>query len=704
MNLVFDSLACLRGRGEGRGARSGRVPDLGMARPFLLMKNLRVRYVIGCCVAFGLWPVEAAESLKTESRTPFRHVIPLRDAEGNQIIPPPEFDEQGKHQEARGQPVSMSQTCGRCHEYSAIGQGWHFNAGNTNVKSGRPGEPWILTDAATRTQIPLSYRGWPGTFKPAHLGISDFDFLVAFARHYPGGGVGDPPKEKMEPFDVRMRRMQVTGGLEIDCMICHAKSGGYSHEARAKALGNENFKWAPTIASELGIYGASRMAKTFADSWRPPRPAPTNLPPVKYERDRFDLANEVKFEVTRRPPVESCYYCHTAESGVGDNRWHSDRDVHIRAGMSCVDCHRNGVDHMIVRGYEGETADRTPTAEAIDQRVRVLLRDHPELKEGEARTRAEAQVRSEVGRVETLSCRGCHYGTQEGLHAGRLGAPHPEHAGFPPIHFEKLSCTACHSGPVPQDATEIVHTSMAHKLGLPGPVRGENTAPAIVQPVFLRDANGKIAPHRAVWPSYWGLLADDKVKPLLPEEVAKAAGDKLPAQPKEEVERDPYNTRPLTEAQIRDVLTALSTGRTNGQVVYVAAGKLFKLEGGAVQSAEHAVAKPYTWALGHDVRPKAQSVGYVKGCADCHSQDSPIYFAKVTARGPIEAQGRLVRSQGELRGEDLDLVSTFAFTFLFRPMLKVITFVCAGVVLAALLGRFMVWAGGWRHRSGGGRT
>ncbi len=640
----------------------------------------------------------AAEGLKTESRTPFRHVIPLRDVEGNQIIPAPEFDEQGKPQEARGNPFSIAQTCGRCHEYSIIGQGWHFNAARGNVKPGRPGEPWILTDPATRTQIPVSYRGWPGTFKPADIGLTDYDFLLAFSRHFPGGGVGEPAKDKIDTADVRMRRMLVTGAMEIDCLICHNRQGAYAHEARYKALNNENFKWAPTIASEVGVYGASRMAKTFADSWRPPRPAPTNLPPVKYERDRFDLANEVKFDVTRRPSPETCYYCHTSDSRVGDARWHSDRDVHMRAGMTCIDCHRNGIDHMVVRGYEGETADRAITDDMILLRARVFLRDDGQLKEADARKLAESQLRNELGYVETLSCRGCHYGSENPKFAGRLGAPHPEHTGFPPIHFEKLSCTACHSGPVPADTTQIVHTALAHKLGLPGPVRGEGTAPIIVQPVFLRDASGRIAPHKAVWPSYWGTLKEGKVRPMLPDEVTKASGDKFPAQPKDDVERDPYNTRPLTDPQIKDVLTLLSSGRTNGEAVYLAAGKLYRLDGGNLKSDEHEAAKPYTWALAHDVRSKAQAVGATKGCADCHSQDSPIYFATVTARGPVDPKNAVTKAQWELRGDDPKLAGTFAFTFKFRPLLKIMTIFCAVVILGVIVGRVAVWLGGFRNR------
>lgn len=639
----------------------------------------------------------AAESLKTDSRMPYRHVIPLRDFEGNMIAPPAAFDEAGKPQEAKGPPFSMAQTCGRCHEYPVISQGWHFNAGRSNVNSGRPGEPWILTDPATRTQLPLSYRGWSGTFKPADVGMSDFDFLLAFGRHYPGGGVGEPTKEAMDPADLRMRRMQVTGGLEVDCLICHTESGHYDHEARAKGLANENFKWSPTVASELGIYGASRVAKAFADGWRPPRPAPTNLPPVKYERGRFDLGNHVAFKITRRAPVNNCQYCHTANTGIGDSRWHSDQDVHIRAGMVCVDCHRNGIDHMVVRGYEGEVADRPVTDEMIAQRVKMLLRDDLALSASDAASRAAEQLKSESGRIETLSCRGCHYGDGDGdgNQAGRLGAPQPEHHGFPPLHFEKLSCTACHSGPEPKDATQIVHTSMAHKLGLPGPARGGNTAPVIVEPVFLREPTGKIAPHRMVWPSYWGRWKDGKVTPLLPDAVVKAAGDKLPSQKPEEVERDPYNTKPLTDAQILEVLGAISGSSTNGEAVFIAAGRMYRIDGGNLKSEEHEAAEPYSWALGHDVRPRSQALG-AKGCADCHASDSPIYFASVSARGPVDPKNGITRTQMEMRGDDSAVVSTFAFTFLFRPLLKVITFTCALVVMGVLVGRVLGWLGGRR--------
>jgi hypothetical protein len=668
------------------------------------MKRSHLRVLRSCLGALGwvalFFPAgaPAAEFLKTESRTPYHHVIPLRDAAGEMITLPPEFDDQGKSQEARAVPFSTAQTCGRCHEYNLISQGWHFNATSDNVSPGRPGEPWILTDPATRTQIPISYRGWPGTFKPADLGIADYDFLVAFSRHYPGGGVGEPNRDQINPEDARMRRMLVTGPLEIDCLICHTQDGRYDHEARYKALSVENFKWAPTIASELGVYGAFRAGKAFADSWRPPRPAPTNLPPIKYERRRFDGQNHVTFEVTRRAPVENCYYCHTSSSALSAARWHSDGDVHMRAGMTCVDCHRNSIDHMIVRGYEGEGAHREITEGMVDLRAKMLLRDRPDLVEADARRIAENQIQTEIRKIATLSCRGCHYGVEEADMAGRMGAPYPEHRGLPPIHLEEMSCTACHSGPVPADTMDVVHTSLAHKLGIPAPARGENTAPLIVQPVFLRDTNGIITPNKLVWPSYWGRLQDGQIRPVLPEQIGRIASGKFPTQTTEEVERDPYNTRPLTSAQIQEVLAALAKNSTNSEAVFIASGRMWRMDGTNLVSAEHDAARPYAWPVAHDVRPASQSAG-IKGCSDCHGDESPIYFASIEARGPVDPGSAATTTHWAMRGDNGSAAARFAYTFSFRPMFKILVFACALVVLAVLLSHGLACLRGPREGS-----
>ncbi len=613
-----------------------------------------------------------ANDLTTESRTPFLHNIPLHDAQGRVISPPAPLSDDGKPQEPKANPYSSAQTCGKCHDYEVISQGWHFNAAQGNVKSGRPGEPWILTDPATHTQIPLSYRGWAGTFKPVDVGLNDYDFVGNFARHSPGGGVGEP--DKIDATDPKMGRMQITGTLEIDCLICHQSTGRYDHDARFTAVKGQDFRWAPSIAAGLGTFASFRSAGSMADLWHPGRNVPSTLPAIKYDRSKFDADNNVLFQVARRAPANNCYYCHTSETELGDARWHSDTDVHLRAGLLCVDCHRNGLDHMIVRGYEGEAKDRSVPVAMVDLRARMLRRDDAALSDDDAHKRARQQLESELGSVETLSCRGCHM-------SGRLGSPRLVHKGLPPIHLEKLSCTACHSGPFPASDSSVVHTSLAHKLGLPAPARGKNTAPVIVEPVFLYGADGKIGPYKMVWPSYWGHLKDGKITPMLPAEAAQAGT--IPKQDSDDGTRDPYNTKPLADAQIQQVLESFSDNPSRGQAVFVAAGKLYRLDHGKLASEENAAAKPYSWALAHDVRPAAQALG-ARGCADCHSGDSPMYFATIVARGPVDPTNGLRKGTWEMRGDDKTVASVFAFTFNFRPLLKCIVFGAAFVVLVVL--------------------
>jgi hypothetical protein len=611
-----------------------------------------------------------AEPLKTESRGPFLHNIPLHDSEGKVISPPPLLGDDGKAQEPKAPPYSPAQTCGKCHDYAAISQGWHFNEAMGTVKAGRPGEPWIFTDPATHTQIPLSYRGWKGTFKPAELGMSDYEFLTNFARHFPGGGVGEP--EKVDPADPHAGRMQITGKMEIDCLICHQGTGAYNHEARYNALKGEEFRWAPSIAAGLGAYGSFRTAGAVADRWKPGKPQPT-LPPVKYNLARFDVENNVMFQVARRAPSENCYYCHTTMTALEDARWHSDMDVHLRAGMKCADCHRNGLDHMTVRGYEGESKDRIVTESSIVQRARLIQRDRLSMSDEDARKLASTQLEAERSSVDTLTCAGCHA-------SGRMGSPQPIHKGMPPVHFQKLTCTACHSGPFPGPQPEMAHTSLAHKLGLPSAARGANTAPIIVEPVFLTDGNGKIAPYKMFWPSYWARRKEGKLRIIMPAEVAQTAD--LPKQSGEAAIRDPFDAKPLTEKQIDDALSSVDASQ--GEPVYIAAGKLYREEKGKLVVEESALGAPYAWALAHDVRPARQALG-AKGCADCHAADSPAFFGTVVARGPVETTNAVSRAMWEWRSESKPWIQAFALAFAFRPWFKIIIFAAAFVVLAVLV-------------------
>jgi hypothetical protein len=515
--------------------------------------------------------------------------------------------------------------------------------------------------------------------------------------------------------------------------------------------------------------------------------------------------------------------------------------------------------------------------------------------------------------ADDLTCEGCHVGSgataETSATGGRLGAPRAEHKGLPAIHFEKLACTACHSGPRPSESPEQVRTSRANRLGIYGVAKWFTEDPYIAEPVFMKGTDGKIAPYRMVWPAFWGRLDGEMVTPIPPDDIATAAegildaeqqigkvlaalssalvelgtgeasgsqgeavfltrgkvyhrnvdgglsasvysgtmtvenilwarekdgvvlpllpgfdpesfdpieneqdsgaeesmltilraltpddpskdqpvlaiGDKifrlghtqflepdastpqgdlteeeqesldkrledlakdekLKSQPYVMVDGKVYRWKfvetlemvqrpggrtdvpqwgwfrdgvisPLvpdfvvrsvaetagtqysfTEEQVAMVLKALSDaggeqGSTSGEFVYICGGKLFRRnEAGQLEARNHPTAEPYAWPLGHDVRPRVQSLGANSTCTDCHSTDAPFFFAVVKAFGPLKTDSAATKVMHEFQNLDVNYERLFGLTFRLRPTLKiailVVSVLLGGVLLAYLL-------------------
>jgi hypothetical protein len=414
------------------------------------------------------------------------HRIPLKD----------EFDQEIVPSESYPLPFSARFTCAPCHDYDTIRKGLHFNAGRPDASPGRPGEPWIWADEGTGTLIPISYRKWKGVWEPGAVGLTDWDFTRLFGRHLVGGGVSEPREENVTPDS----RWEVSGRIEINCMGCHNASPRQDHSEWARQVMRENFRWAATAAAGLGEVGgmASRLAATW-DLFDGPNPDDKEwvvAPSVKYDPALFDSRHKAFLAIAYKPDDGLCLACHsTAPAGAEKHEF--DEDVHTASGLKCVSCHRNGIGHDMARGYEGETQDNPGLAR------------------------------------EDLTCAGCHLGkdAEKGGRgfSGRLGAPFPRHNGFPKVHFERLSCTVCHSGPLPAKEPVRVRTARANRLGIFGVARWATDLPAVFEPVFVRGANGKLAPHRMTWPAFWADTKDGKIVPMKPETVRAAAGGILDA-------------------------------------------------------------------------------------------------------------------------------------------------------------------------------
>lgn len=548
-------------------------------------------------------------------------------------------------------PFSLRITCGKCHDYETISRGWHFNAGleyvldpetsqpvAIKIDPGRVSEPWIYWDCQTATQVPLSYRSWPGTYRPEQLGVSKWWFTRIFGRHLPGGAVSVRDETAdIDPKD----RWAVSGDLEINCLTCHSASPSYNQSEFANQIANQNFRWAATAASGLATVTGS--VKNLPSFWLPTDES-NDAPKVLYHKSRFLPERETFIDIQKKISNKRCLYCHSTKN-IGA---HTDEDVHLSAGLSCVDCHRNDLDHAITRGYEDE--------QSVSQNPLAAV----------------------------LSCKGCHLPDESSPvpMSGRFGAPEPAHAGIPTVHFDKLTCTACHSGPWPGKTTIRAKTSRAHALGTQNTNISDETLPHIFTPVFMPDQTGKIAPHKLVWPAFWAHLKDQQVTPIAPQIVKEAAGNIL----YHKLELESATWPELTDQMVTQVLEVLASENSQqGRPVYICGGKLYRLDdSGKLTEQEHFAARPYAWPIAHNTRPAAQSLG-VRGCGDCHSTDAPFFFGHIEVDSPLVSQKGSVRMMIDFEHLDAVYTKAFAFSFVFRPWLKVVTLLACGVLVAILL-------------------
>lgn len=573
-------------------------------------------------------------------------------------------------------PFSTKVTCGKCHNYNKVSSGWHFNAADSHVVSGRRGQPWILADQKTGTQLPLSSRGWQGTYRPEEVGMSGWQFAQAFGRHLPGGGLAE--KVEADTPELFLRR-QISGSLEINCLSCHDAEAGHDQAEYANQIKRQNFRWAAAATS--GFANVRGAAKDVPDNYDiysglPMDDPKLTAPSIAYHLTRFNATGKVLFDIKRRIPNERCYFCHStkATDATHAERWEAEDDIHLTSGMMCVDCHRNALDHNMVRGYEGEPQQKNNPAAA------------------------------------SLSCQGCHLpeASSEVPHAGRLGAPIPKHAGIPPLHFEKMTCTACHAGPWPTDKVQLVKTSQAHAMGSHSVNRSDVVLPHIAAPVFVREENGKIATHKMIWPAFWARLNGKRVTPILPEEIL-ALSDTL-FTGIDSTRSGDWLT--LKDEQIVTMLQRLGKLDANGpdkldasskqhEAVYIAGGKLFRLDkSGKLSRENHVAAEPYSWAMGHDVRPASQSLG-IRGCSDCHGLNAPFYFSQIKVDSPLEADRHSTyKAMNDFSHLSGIYARLFAASFFLRPLLKWLMIFVSGILTGVLLwyglqglGRLMKAAG-----------
>ena len=208
-----------------------------------------------------------------------------------------------------------------------------------------------------------------------------------------------------------------SGAMEADCLMCHLKD--YDNGLRKNQLKSLNFRWAATAGA-----GFADIVESVAKK---------ETPKVTYDLSRFGPDGKVTLPVMKKPLNENCLFCHHEPGWKKRGQSFSKRtDVHMRAGLLCVDCHvtgRSAADPRIYGKEEHQIGKGDDPGDFVRDDLDNTMR----------------------------TCEDCHL-------KGILNAPVPKHKGFPPAHFEHIACQTCHipwhqvKGALMQDAS-VFNTS-----------------------------------------------------------------------------------------------------------------------------------------------------------------------------------------------------------------------------------------------------
>jgi formate dehydrogenase gamma subunit len=607
--------------------------------------------VLGGPGAVGAPPAPPEPSVRPAGVCPPFH---LRDEQGGKIDPVAGVN-------ARV-PYSPRQTCGAagCHDYDTITRGYHFTQGQGEEPTadqraryawasspGNFGGNWCSPAPLYRFLSPKDNES------AARMDMTAFDFFAApCGTCHPGGGSAEhdrsgkrydtwmadpasgfsPGAENRFDGDYHKARWSETGVLEADCLLCHQP--GYDHGERQAQLGAWNFLWAATAGAGLAaVTGSVKEGKPVE---------------VAYDLARFSSDGTLKLSFVRQPRNEACLSCH-AQPGWkkrGAN-YRARTDVHLRAGLKCVDCHPAG------------SSARDP---------RISGREEHQIAKGDD---PGGLVRNDLDDT-VVGCADCHG-------SGRHGAPVARHAQLPALHLERIACQTCHVPerlvmPAEVQASDVfneapwIHSAGKKLWTFYGPdrrarnhygfleVMGYDDKPSEpFRPTLFR-YKGKIYPGNRIhsaWPGLeiegqealaqprmsdvarmWRAHRADPAKYPALAEIRDDTGDGVP-----EVNR-PEEIDALV-ASVRQALEDVGYPLEGARVVWVSNDRVYRSGTEYREVPKHGwEASPFAnvHKYSHDVYPARSALGS-GGCTDCHAPGSPFLYASVL-RTPFGPDGR----------------------------------------------------------------
>src|SRR4030043_2356973 len=563
------------------------------------------------------------------------------------------YDEEGSiidpvHNLNAEKPYSPKQTCGKCHDYEKITEGFHFQQGKDEIATGTLAEryQWVSNPGNYGgnwcSPAPLyNYLSLKTNSSAKEMDMTSFTFITnGCATCHPGGGPLEYDREGFR-YDKHMDELGFTAGgtnnfdgdyfqahwnragvIEADCNLCHLPE--YDYKSRNDHLARFNFKWMATVGS--GLAAVEGSIKDTVDV------------KVKYNLAKFGPDGKVSMHLVREPRNETCLNCHSKpqwkKRGSSFNEF---TDVHIAKGLKCVDCHVAG----------SMASDPRITGKEVHHFGKG---DDP-----------SGWVRNDLDNT-LRTCNDCHT-------TGYLSAPFAKHTWLPDLHLDKLSCQACHI-PERKVKSALVQVSDIYNPGTkisPPPkyvwtfydqnmnywnhygelnmftAKDQPSDPFIPQYAKYKDQIFPVNAVHSAWPGIYtagvsGIdqpkqrdiynmwIAHRKERSKYPEltKISDNNHDTIPE----------VNTPEEIDAFINSVtacLTDLGYDLSGRKIVWVNNDRMY-LSGTEYKmlEKEYWESSPYAsvYKYSHDVFPAKAGLG-TNGCIDCHSLKSDMFYARV---------------------------------------------------------------------------
>lgn len=412
---------------------------------------------------------------------------------------------------------------------------------------------------------------------------------------------------------------------------------------------------------------------------------------VKYDASKFDKEGKLSLHLVREVRNETCLICHAKPDWKKKGTTFSDRrDVHINAGLKCVDCHAAG-------------------SMASDSRIKG--KEVHQFGKGDD---PSGNVRNDLDNT-VRTCTDCHI-------TGYLNAPIAKHNWLPPLHLDLISCQACHINERPVKAA-LVQVSDVYNPGTkitpPGKyiwtfydqhlkywnhygelemftAKDQPTDPFIPS---LAKYKGKIYPVNMVSSAWPGIYTEGKPglnqpkmgdiyqmwvmhlkdKATYPElsKITDNNGDSIPE----------VNSAFEIDALIQSVTEHLKFkgyNLTGKQIVWVNNDRMY-FNGKDFKFLEKEIheASPYASVhkFSHDVAPARAALGK-NGCTDCHTFNSSFLFAS-TLKYPFDEDANPVT---EPQYKRLGISGFMAYTGAIREsLLKPVFYFALSALIIFLL-------------------